>query len=158
MAKDPVPMAGENREAPKVVLLPVTEETPQFKDFHIRNVVCNGAEKAIFIRGLPEMNIKDIHFENIVIQSKKGVEITEAANVTIKNMSLLSTDNSPLISIGNSSDISFSTFKPLNDFKTLFKISGEKTAGISLLNSAIPFALEKTTFDFGATNQSLSIK
>ena len=158
MAKDPVPMAGENREAPKVVLLPVTEETPQFKDFHIRNVVCNGAEKAIFIRGLPEMNIKDIHFENIVIQSKKGVEITEAANVTIKNMSLLSTDSSPLISIGNSTAVSFNTFKPLTDFKTLFKISGEKTMGISLLNSAIPSALEKTTFDFGATNQSLSIK
>jgi hypothetical protein len=73
-------------------------------------------------------------------------------------MSLLSTDSSPLISIGNSTAVSFNTFKPINDFKTLFKISGEKTARISLLNSAIPSALEKTTFDFGATNQSLSIK
>ncbi len=158
MAKDPVVLVGEKREAPKVELLPVTEETPQFKDFHIRNIVCNGAEKAIFIRGLPEMKIKDIHLENIVIQSKKGVEISEAENVTIKNLKLLITDSDPLIAIGNSANISFSTLKPLNNIKSLFNISGEKTAGIILSDSTIPSALEKTTFDLGATKQSLTIK
>jgi len=33
MAKDPVPLAGEKREAPKVDTLPVTEATPQFRIF-----------------------------------------------------------------------------------------------------------------------------
>jgi polygalacturonase len=158
MAKDPVLLVGEQIEAPKVVLLPVTEETPQFKDFHIRNVVCNGAEKAIFIRGLPEMKIKDIYFENIVIQSDKGVEITEATNVSIKNLSLLALKASPLIAIGNSTDVSFNSLKPLTDFKTLFNISGESTTGISLINSNITSAFEKSTFDLGATKKSLTIK
>ena len=61
-AQDPVPLAGEKREPPKVETLPVTEATPQFRNFYIKNVVCNGAEKAIFVRGLPEMNVKDIVF------------------------------------------------------------------------------------------------
>ena len=81
MAKDPVPMAGEKRESPKVEMLPVTEATPQFRDFHVKNIVCYGAEKGIFIRGLPEMNIKNIELENLVIRSKKGVECEEASNI-----------------------------------------------------------------------------
>ena len=72
MAQDPVALAGEKREAPKVEFKPVSEATPQFKNIFIKNVVCYGAEKAIFIRGLPEMNIHDISMENITITSKKG--------------------------------------------------------------------------------------
>jgi polygalacturonase len=158
MAKDPVPLAGEKADAPKVVLLPVTEETPQFKDFHIKNVVCNGAAKGIFIRGLPEMNIQDIHFENIVIQSDKGVEISEASNVTFKNLSLLTTKTDPLIAVGNSKQISFNALKPLADFKTLLNVSGEKTSGVSISNSTIPAAKEKVTYSLGANSSSLIIK
>src|SRR5205823_1883500 len=52
-AKDPVVLAGEKREPPKVETLPVTEATPQFQNFNIKNIVCNGAQRAIFVRGLP---------------------------------------------------------------------------------------------------------
>jgi DNA sulfur modification protein DndE len=55
MAKDPVPLAGEKNPDIKVETFPVTEATPQFRDFHISNVVCRGAARGIFIRGLPEI-------------------------------------------------------------------------------------------------------
>lgn len=84
-AQDPIALAGENRTAPKVVTVPVTEETPRFQRFYINNVVCNGARKALFIRGLPEMSIKDIYLDNMVIQADAGVDITEAENISIKN-------------------------------------------------------------------------
>ncbi|HET8827790.1 MAG TPA: glycoside hydrolase family 28 protein, partial [Pelobium sp.] len=93
-AKDPIVLAGEVREAPKIVLLPVTEETPQFKNFYIKDVFVNGAEKALFIRGLPEMNIKNINLENLVIQSDKGVEIIEGEGINIKNMTLVTKNTS----------------------------------------------------------------
>ena len=51
-AKDPVPLAGEKRELPKVEFKPVDETTPYFKNFHISNVYCNGAEKGNFCSGL----------------------------------------------------------------------------------------------------------
>ncbi|MEO5912007.1 MAG: glycoside hydrolase family 28 protein [Pelobium sp.] len=158
MAKDPVPLAGEQRDAPKVELLPVTEATPQFKDFYIRNVVCNGADRAIFIRGLPEMNIQNINFENITIQSDKGVEITEASNVNIKNLVLLSKNTAPLVKIGNSKQINFSTFKPLGDVKTFFNIAGEKTTAINISDSKITDLKEKITYSSNATSSSLTIK
>lgn len=36
---------------------PVTEAMPKFRDIHISNIVCDGAEEGIFVRGLPEMDI-----------------------------------------------------------------------------------------------------
>jgi len=85
-AQDPIALKGEQRDAPKVTRYPVTEETPVFKDFHISNVVCDGAGRAIFVRGLPEMNISDIFLDNILIQAKSGVEIQEAKNVQQHNV------------------------------------------------------------------------
>ena len=38
-AVDPIPLKGDKREAIKVELLPVTEETPIFRDFQISDVV-----------------------------------------------------------------------------------------------------------------------
>ncbi len=84
MAKDPVPLAGEKRELPKVEFKPVDETTPVFKNFHISNVYCNGAEKGIFVRGLPEMHVKDIVLENMVLQAKKGIDVQEALVLLLK--------------------------------------------------------------------------
>ena len=140
------------------MLLPVTEATPQFRDFHIRNVVCIGAEKGIFIRGLPEMKIQNINFENVFIQSNRGIEISEAANISLKNVSLLAAKTDPLINVGNSNNITFTSLKPLNEYKTFLNVSGVNAAGIQILKSQTPIAKEKITFSNGANLSSLTIK
>ncbi|MBP1650545.1 MAG: lipolytic protein family, partial [Bacteroidetes bacterium] len=93
MAKDPVVLVGEKREAPKVETIPVTDGTPRFRDFHINNVVCNGAAKAIFIRGLPEMPISDIYLNNITIKADKAGDCIEGKNIQLTNVKLLTADN-----------------------------------------------------------------
>lgn len=98
-AVDPVALVGEKREAPKVVVYPVTEETPQFQNITIKNVVCEGARKAVFVRGLPEMSIKNIHLENMTLKANEGVDITQAENITLKNVRLIT--NRPIDSIIN---------------------------------------------------------
>jgi DNA sulfur modification protein DndE len=54
MAKDPVVLAGEKRDMPKIELLPVNEGTPVFREFYISNISCIGAEKgclsAVFLK------------------------------------------------------------------------------------------------------------
>jgi DNA sulfur modification protein DndE len=71
-AKDPVPQEGESNELPTIKAEPLNEGTPQFKNFYIKNIICQGAETAILVRGLPEMSIKNINIENTVIESNKG--------------------------------------------------------------------------------------
>ena len=67
---------------------PVTDETPQFKDIHIQNVICRGARNAIVLQGLPEMPLEDITLKNVSITSELGVSITDAENIRFDNVSV----------------------------------------------------------------------
>ena len=94
-AQDPVPLAGEKRELPKIEFKPVDETTPQFRNFNIKNIVCNGAEKAIFIRGIPEMHVQNVMMENMVLQARKGADIQEASGILFKNIKIFQPGNGP---------------------------------------------------------------
>ena len=85
-------------------LLPVTEETPQFKNIYISNVNCKGAYQGIFLQGLPEMNLENIRLENIQIESDYGMIITDAKGIQIKNLNL-QTQKTPVIDLKNSTDV-----------------------------------------------------
>jgi polygalacturonase len=67
----------------------VTEATPQLRNFFISDIVCNGAERGIFMRGLPEMNISDISFNNLVLKAAKGVEMIETKSISLKNVQFI---------------------------------------------------------------------
>ena len=127
MAKDPVVLAGEKREEPVVEFKPVTETTPQFKDFHIKNITCNGAAKAIFIRGLPEMSIHDISLENMILVAKKGTDISEAKNIFLKNVKVISSDNRSAVDVLNSSNISFENMNAVSPAQTVIRIGGDRS-------------------------------
>ncbi|MCP9752008.1 glycoside hydrolase family 28 protein [Ferruginibacter sp. HRS2-29] len=157
MAKDPIVLAGEKREAPKVELKPVTDETPRFRNFDIKNVVCYGASKAIFIRGLPEMNIHDINLSNITITAKKGIEIDEAQTITMNNVKIVTGEAEPLIGIYNSSNISFSKFTTTDKPRIYLRLGGEKTSGIRWLQSPV-VADSQLVFEFGATKNALQVQ
>jgi polygalacturonase len=67
---------------------PVSERTPAFRDFSIRNVVCHGAARALEIRGLPEMPVERIAMENLRIRAARGLAIDDAKDITISGMKL----------------------------------------------------------------------
>jgi polygalacturonase len=64
----------------------VTEETPQFRDIHIENVICRGARNAIVLQGLPEMLLRDFTLKNVSITSQQGISVTDAENITFENV------------------------------------------------------------------------
>ena len=124
MAKDPVPLAGEKREMPKIETLPVTEATPVFRDFYISNIVCNGAGKAIFLRGIPEMNVRNVNLENMVLKTHKGIESVEASDILFKNFRLITDDSAPLIYLQNTRDTKFEKIMFDHDASLLFSVNG----------------------------------
>ena len=158
MAKDPVALAGEKRELPKVEFKTVDETTPQFRNFHISNVYCNGAEKGIFVRGLPEMHVKDIVLENMVLQAKKGIDIQEATGITFKNIKVISAETDPVIDIVQSDKLVFDNISYKNGSEVLFRVSGERCNNISIKNTDATKAKEKITYELGATEKSIVIK
>jgi hypothetical protein len=84
MAKDPVALAGEKRELPKVEFKPVDETLLSSGIFISVMCIVMEPEKGIFVRGLPEMHVKDIVLENMVLQAKKGIDVQEASGITFK--------------------------------------------------------------------------
>ncbi|KQM79117.1 glycoside hydrolase [Pedobacter sp. Leaf216] len=156
-AVDPVPLAGEKREAIKTVTVPVTEATPQFKNFYIKDVVANGAEKAIFFRGLPEMNIKDIHLENVTIKAKKGIEIIEAAGIFLRNINVITENTSPVVMIQNGSNINISGLTFPNNSKVLFDVSGEKSKGVKITGTDVSKAKTASLLSAEVDKKALEI-
>jgi hypothetical protein len=150
-ARDPIALSGEKRELPKVEFLPVNETTPQFRNFYISNVYCYGADKAIFIRGLPEMHVKDIVLENMVLQAKKGMDIQEASNILFRNITVISDDTNPVIDVVHSDKITFDNigYKPGSEL--LFRLNGERTKNILIKNTDASKAKEKIRYELGAT-------
>mgnify|MGYP001266212794 CR=1 FL=1 len=158
MAQDPIPLAGEKRELPKVETLPVTEATPQFRNFVIKNVVCNGAAKGIFVRGIPEMHVKNVLLENITLQADKGIDCQEATGITFKNVKMISKNTNPVVDIINSDQLVFDRLSYSNDAQLLFRVAGERANNIRIVNTDAGKAKEKIQYEFGASEQDVTIK
>ena len=140
-------------------LPPVTEATPQFRDIHISNIVCDGAEEGIFVRGLPEMNIRDIELSDMVLKAAKGAELIEAQNIGLKNIRLITTDTAqPVVYVENSSNLHFDNISYNAGAGLLFSINGNKSANISVANTDRSKAVHDAAFNYGAAQNALQQK
>jgi len=64
----------------------VTEETPCFKNLYISNVICQGAKRAIWFNGLPEMPLDNLQMRNSFFVADKGCEMHYAKNILFENV------------------------------------------------------------------------
>lgn len=156
-AKDPIPLAGEKVAPPKVETKPVTEETPVFRNVWVKNVVCNGAEKAIFVRGIPEMNVQNIFLENMTLQAKLGLDMTEGTGISLKNIALYTKDVNPVMNIHNSKNITLDKII-YNNAELLLNVTGEKSTDIILSNTDASKTKKVHEVNFGATETSVKVK
>ncbi|HMO60988.1 MAG TPA: glycosyl hydrolase family 28 protein [Ferruginibacter sp.] len=149
-AKDPVAMSGEKREPPKVEFKPVDETTPRFRNIHISNVTCNGASKGIFVRGIPEMHIENIHIENATLQANEGIDIQEATGINLKNILLVTKKSNPLVYVLNSDKIRLDNIRYRDSAELLLQVQGDRSRDILFLNSNTEGAKQKLAADYGA--------
>jgi polygalacturonase len=68
--------------------MPVTEETPIFRNIDIRNIICHNAGYAMEFNGLPEMPIDGINLENISISARHDATFQYSKNITKKNVNI----------------------------------------------------------------------
>lgn len=114
----------------KIEIPPIDAGTPQFRKFFISNVLCEGADRAMLIRGLPEMSIKDIQLSDVVIKSRRGAEVIEESGVSLSNISLQCSEDSPLINIENSQNLIFTKVRVLTAPKQFYNVNGGRSRGI----------------------------
>lgn len=128
--------AGQSSDLPK--LLPVTEETPQFRNISIKNVNCKGAMLGIQLQGLPEMNLENITLENIKMEADQGMVCNDAKNVKISNLTLI-TKKAPVADFQNCSEVLVDGLYSNSAVSSLIRIGGAASGktllkGLSLSN------------------------
>lgn len=142
----------------KVEIPSVSVGTPQFRNFYISNLVCNGAERGIFIRGLPEMGVQNIVFENIILKTNKGAEIIEAADIRLTKVQLLSDKTEPIVYIENGRRISMDDIEYTLNSQLFLSLNGEKSGNIKLVNTSTSDRSNKVEFNHGAKSSMIEMK
>lgn len=108
----------------------IRDKTPQFTDFYFDSIYCNGAKTAVSITGLPEMPVSKIYFKNIVISSDKGFEATDAADIYMDKVKIIS-QKDPVYLLNNVKNITIkNAYRPANS-KTFYKANAE-TSGVNI--------------------------
>ena len=110
---------------------PVSEETPRFQNIYLKNIVCSGAERAIYMQGLPEMPVQKIEMENVVISAKTGVTAIEADQVTFKNVAIIPEKGAPFM-LYNVRNLIIENPVSVAPDRMFMKLVGDKTAAIYL--------------------------
>lgn len=117
-------------------LLPVTEETPIFRNIFIKNVSCNGARRAMYFNGLPEMNVQNINVSNSAFTTTNGVELNESDGVKINNV-IVNPAQGPIVKLYNVKNVVLDKVSSSSPEKDLIKVDGKTTSNILIKNSAI---------------------
>lgn len=85
-ANKPAVGASDKDSSAKDVVPAVTEETPSFRNLYISDVVCQGANRAIYFNGLPEMPLSNLEMRNSLFVSKIGAEMHYAKDIKFENV------------------------------------------------------------------------
>jgi polygalacturonase len=109
--------------------------TPVFKDIAMKNITCNGAKRALFFNGLPEMNLENISLENGTFVANEGGKISESTNVTLTNVAI-KTPSTPNLVINNSQYITLVNIQFPGSEKPIINVSGMNSQYISIQRSA----------------------
>lgn len=107
----------------------VTEETPEFRNIHIKDIVCIDVNKAINIDGLPELPISNISFDNLCITSNKGIKCSEIKDVKF-NKIRIRTKESPIFSFNNSCNVELLNIESVGGVDISIDIKGPKSCNI----------------------------
>ncbi len=129
--------AAEALKNPEMQKLPVTAETPVFRRIYIQNVACRGAQAAIHLQGLPEMNVQDVRIENSTFRSQHGFTCVEGNGVQLKNVLLQTTSSEPAIYVLNSRNLLFDHVQISGKSTKAMQVEGKQTGAIRLLQTDV---------------------
>ena len=94
--KSAVEVMAEGGEPVEEAPQPVDETTPCFRDIHISDIVCNGAARAMFFNGIPEMPVKCVDIDRCTISSDVGIQLCWAEDVTMKDTEIVPKSGEPV--------------------------------------------------------------
>jgi hypothetical protein len=128
--RPPVPEPDERTvEKNKTIIPEVSEETPQFRNIRMKNIVCKGAARAAILQGLPEMNLKNVIIEDAIIEAVRGMAFFDSDGIQLENV-FIKVTKGPVLEIFDTKNLTIEkfTYESTGDKKVI--ISGSSTSHI----------------------------
>lgn len=141
-------------DTPDLREMPVSVETPSFKDIYIKNISSRGSMRAMYFNGLPEMNVKNVNVENSFFQAKEGAVLSESDGVQLKNITIDATKG-PMVSLTNTKNVFLHKVKSSKGNNDLVSIKGKKTRNIQLREFLSP---QSFVIDASVNVSEISVK
>ena len=125
---------------------PVNDLTPRFRNISFKNIVCNGAERAVLINGLPEMPVKNITLENVSVTAKKGLSLIDVDGIRLDKCRIVPRSG-PVMTLDQGRNIMVNGGTYASPTEVFLKVDGEKSESIHL--SGIDAAKGKNAIELG---------
>lgn len=134
--------------------LPVNEETPQFKNISIRDITLKGALQAVFMQGLPEMNLENITLSDMNLEAENGILLVDVNKVKLENIHL-KTRSETAFEIYDGKSVEFRTIKFDSSSASAITINGAKCADISFQQAGSENIKSQTIIGTGVPSNSV---
>ncbi|MBF8963605.1 glycoside hydrolase family 28 protein [Pontibacter sp. FD36] len=135
----------------------VTEKTPSFKNIYMKNIRVAGADEALALQGLPEMNLQNVNIENAVLKAKKGITAVDSDGIVLKNVKV-EAEQGPALTIFNSKNIDITGFSYNEGKEPVVKILGPKTEKVRLEKKDFNNAAKQVSKGKDLTGTALNIE
>ncbi|MCV9388836.1 glycoside hydrolase family 28 protein [Reichenbachiella ulvae] len=137
----------EDKMGTKAEPVPVTEETPSFRNIHMKNITSTGSKAAAFFMGLPEMKLQNVTLENAMLDAEKGITMVDVDGITLKNVKLVNRKGTSVV-IYNGANVDIDAQIESAGNEPIVKVLGAETKAVSL----------KTNLEEGQVSVSESLK
>lgn len=87
-ANKPVAGKADADTSSKDAVPAVSEETPCFRNLYISDIVCQGAARAVFFNGLPEMPLSNLVMKNSLFVARKGCEMHFVKDISFQGVTI----------------------------------------------------------------------
>lgn len=114
-------------EARDETLIPVSEETPSFRNIYMKDIRVTGSGVGASFQGLPEMNLSNVSLEDAVLQAETGIIAVDTDGLILKRVKVIPGQGSALTLYNSKNvevrDLSYET-KEASPIRILGKLSG----------------------------------
>jgi len=117
-------------EARDETIVPVTEETPAFRNIFMKNITATGSGTAAFFMGLPEKSLENVKLENAILEAKNGITVIDTDGLELKNVKVL-TENTTALTIYNSKNVNVKGFSFAENGNSPVKVLGKLSNNIN---------------------------
>ena len=142
-------------EARDETLMPVTEETPSFRNIHMRDIRVTQSETAAQFQGLPEMNLQNVTLEDASFDTRKGITVIDGDGMSFRNIRLRQSEGAAF-TFYNTLDAELSEVEFSGEGEPWVRVLGPLSADIRLEAKGGKTGEGKVNFGQGAKASALT--